>query len=69
LALRAATLGAEFDTIQAEKARFGAAQVFPVKAGDLSDRLQGPELGAALKDAKTRWIASDFRLTKADLIG
>ena len=43
-------------------------QVFPLKAADLIPSLQGPALGAALKAAEERWIASGFTLTKDDLI-
>lgn len=52
---------------RAEIAR-GAAASFPLRARDLPD-LQGPALGAALKAHETRWIASDFRLSKAELLG
>ncbi|MEF3045984.1 CCA tRNA nucleotidyltransferase [Pseudotabrizicola sp. L79] len=45
----------------------GAAAVFPVKAADLS-ALQGAELGRALRQIEARWIASDFRLPKAELL-
>jgi poly(A) polymerase len=50
-------------------AQAAAAQRFPLQAADLMPALQGPALGAALKAAEARWIASDFSLTKADLIG
>jgi len=47
----------------------GAAAEFPVKPADLIPRLQGPALGAALKQMETRWIASGFALTREQLIG
>ena len=31
--------------------------------------LNGPELGAKLKELETRWIASNFTLTRAQLLG
>jgi len=48
---------------------FGAAQQFPVKAADLTPALEGPDLGAALKSLEKQWIASEFALGKAELIG
>lgn len=46
-----------------------AAQVFPVRAADLADTgLQGPALGARLRELETRWIASGFQLDKAALL-
>ena len=68
MAVRAASIGQEIDSNLAQKAKNGAAQVFPLKAADLMPKLQGPALGKALKDAEARWIASGFTLTKADLI-
>lgn len=47
----------------------GAAARFPIEAADLMPALQGPALGAALKDLQNRWLASDLRLTKAQLLG
>ena len=47
----------------------GAAAVFPVRASDLMPELQGPELGAALEALQRRWIASDFALTREELLG
>jgi len=46
-----------------------ASATFPVKADDLMPALQGPALGARLKELETRWIASGFTFTKADLLG
>ena len=54
--------------IEARIAR-GAAARFPVRPADLMPRLQGPALGAALKEMEARWIASDFTLTREDLLG
>ncbi|TVP70139.1 MAG: CCA tRNA nucleotidyltransferase [Rhodobacteraceae bacterium] len=45
----------------------GASARFPLSADDLPD-LSGAALGQALKAAEARWIASDFRLNKADLL-
>ncbi len=69
LAVRAASLGQEIPPSDINRAKMGAAQTFPLKAADLMPTLQGAALGEALKKAEARWIASDFKLTKADLIG
>ncbi len=45
----------------------GAAAQFPLSAADLP-QLSGPSLGAALKAAEARWLASDLRLTRNDLL-
>lgn len=52
---------------QAELAR-GASARFPLRARDLP-HLQGVDLGERLRQLEARWIASDFRLSKADLLG
>jgi poly(A) polymerase len=46
----------------------GAAAAFPVTAADLMPRLQGPALGAKLAELTDRWLASDLRLTREDLL-
>ncbi len=51
-----------------DAAAMGAAQVFPVKAADLMPRLQGPELGARLKELETRWLHSNFELNRSQLL-
>lgn len=52
-----------------EQAARGAAQVFPVVAADLMPDLQGAALGARLKELELQWLASDFTLTRAQLLG
>jgi len=52
---------------QAEVAR-GVGSVMPVTAADLMPGLQGAALGARLKELEARWLASDLRLTRADLL-
>jgi poly(A) polymerase len=67
--VRAALIGSAIsDDWQADIAR-GAAAVFPLKAADLMPKLQGPALGAHLDDLKEAWIASEFALTKDQLLG
>lgn len=68
LALRAALSTREIDTLQAQSAQFGADQTFPVRARDLMPGLQGPALGARLADLESRWIASDFTLSREKLL-
>ncbi len=46
----------------------GAAACFPVSAGDLMPKLQGPALGEALKSLQARWLSSGLCLTKAELL-
>ena len=52
-----------------EQAALGAAQIFPVAAADLMPGLQGVALGARLKELELQWMASNFTLTKAQLLG
>ena len=67
--VRAALLGQPLQpNWKAEVAR-GAAARFPVKAADLMPALAGPALGARLSELEARWIGSDFRLSRADLLG
>ncbi|MEJ1991404.1 MAG: CCA tRNA nucleotidyltransferase [Maritimibacter sp.] len=47
----------------------GANAVFPVKPRDLMPGLQGAELGERLQALEARWIASDFMLTRDELLG
>jgi poly(A) polymerase len=42
---------------------------FPISAADLMPEFQGPALGARLAELEERWIASDFALGKAALLG
>ncbi len=46
----------------------GADATFPITAADLMPALQGPALGAKLKALETRWIASDFVLSRTELL-
>jgi poly(A) polymerase len=45
----------------------GETATFPLRAADLP-HLSGPGLGAALKAAEARWLASDLRLSRAELL-
>ncbi len=66
--VRAALIGAPLPANwDAEIAR-GAAATFPIRAADLPE-LQGPALGARLKDLQREWLGSGLRATKAQLLG
>ncbi len=68
LALRAAMGGQEIDTVQAQDARDGAGQSFPLRAADLMPGYEGPALGAELRRREAAWIASGFSLGRDDLL-
>ena len=55
------------DDWKADVAR-GAASRFPVTAADLMPALAGPALGATLAELESRWLASDLRLSRDDLL-
>lgn len=66
--LRAASLGAPLPAGVTAAANRGAAARLPVKAADLMPELQGPALGERLTEIENRWIASDFTLTREELL-
>lgn len=66
--LRAAGFSQPVQAADLAAAAHGATQNLPISARDLADRHQGPALGAALKQAEAAFIASDFSLSKKDLI-
>jgi poly(A) polymerase len=49
-------------------AKAGENAVFPLRAADLMPALTGPALGRELERLKSLWIASDFALTRAELL-
>jgi poly(A) polymerase len=67
--LRAALLESPLPTDWQTDVARGAASVMPVTAIDLMPDLKGAALGARLKEIEARWLASDLRLTRADLLG
>mgnify|MGYP003624111826 FL=1 len=69
IALRSALFETPVNVDDAAAAARGDAAKFPIAAGDLMPALHGPELGAKLKELEARWIASDFKLTRAQLLG
>lgn len=52
----------------AKNLALGAAARFPVRPRDLMPGLRGAALGARLKELESRWIASGFTLTRAELL-
>lgn len=66
--LRAALMGQSLQQADLTAAVEGAEQIYPVVAADLMPDLQGPALGARLKELEAAWIASDFSLTKQELL-
>lgn len=68
LAVEAASLGQPIASDSLTAVSFAADQTLPVSAADFMPALTGPELGRALKDAEARWIASGFKLSKAQLL-
>ncbi len=46
----------------------GAAAKFPIKPADLLPGITGPALGDKLRELETRWIASEFTLTREELL-
>lgn len=66
--LRAALTGTPMQSGWSAEAQRGAAAVFPVSAADLMPALQGRVLGTRLRDLEARWIASDFTLSREQLL-
>lgn len=66
--LRAALGGTTPPPDASAEAERGAAAEFPVRPADLMPALDGPALGARLKELEARWIASDFALGRDDLL-
>ncbi|WP_295534085.1 CCA tRNA nucleotidyltransferase [uncultured Thioclava sp.] len=66
--LHHALIGQELPQNWQNRLCFGANQVFPVTGADLMPALQGPELGARLRQIEAHWIASDFTLTRDELL-
>jgi poly(A) polymerase len=68
LALRAALGTREIDPKLAATVADAANRIFPVTAADLMPALSGPALGERLRELESRWIASGFSLSRADLL-
>ncbi len=66
--LRAALLEMPLTDTQDTDIAVGASVNFPVKAADLQPEFEGRALGQQLKELEAHWIASNFTLTKEDLL-
>ena len=68
IALRAASFETPISKLDLYSAKQGALAQFPLSGQDLKDRFQDAELGRVLKDCEANWIASEFSLSKEDLL-
>lgn len=68
LAIRSALAGQPLQNGLEAAVEAGAGAVFPVTAQDLMPVFQGAALGARLKALEAAWIASDFALSRDDLL-
>ncbi|MEO0342729.1 MAG: CCA tRNA nucleotidyltransferase [Pseudomonadota bacterium] len=68
LHLRAARSGQVLSPTDIKSLQRGAEAKFPLVASDLMGQFQGAELGMALRRAEALWIASDFKLSRPDIL-
>ncbi|WP_425040102.1 CCA tRNA nucleotidyltransferase [Primorskyibacter sp. S187A] len=68
LCLRSAALETPLPALARQDVERGAEAVFPIKAADLMQDYSGPALGEALRRLERQWIASDFKMTREDLL-
>ena len=68
LVLRSALDGSVLTETAIEIAKNAASQSLPVSARDLMPEYQGAALGARLRQLETAWLASDFSLSRAELL-
>ncbi|WP_171175248.1 CCA tRNA nucleotidyltransferase [Ruegeria sp. HKCCD8929] len=68
LLLRGAFFEQPWQPDLSEQLAHGAEVEFPIAAQDLIPDYTGPALGAKLAELETKWIASDFTLTRDDLL-
>ncbi|GAA6209735.1 CCA tRNA nucleotidyltransferase [Cognatishimia sp. WU-CL00825] len=68
LLLRSAWLEMPLPKSVMSEAKRGDQAEFPVRAADLIARFQGAALGAELRRIESRWIASDFQLSRDQLL-
>ena len=68
LLLGSALLEQPFDPVVLSEVNMGDEAKFPLRAADFQPQLSGPALGQALKQAESRWIESDFTLSRAELL-
>ncbi|MEX0364731.1 MAG: CCA tRNA nucleotidyltransferase [Ruegeria sp.] len=68
LLLRGAFFEQPWQPDLSEQLAHGAEVEFPIAARDLIPDFTGPALGAKLAELETKWIASDFTLTRDELL-
>lgn len=66
---RAASLGMGLPDGWGREIERGAVAQFPVSANDLMPELKGADLGQRLRELEERWLRSDLRLTRGELLG
>jgi poly(A) polymerase len=68
LLLRAVQFETELDANALAKVEIGSAATFPVTGKDLLEHYSGEALGKKLRDLETRWIASEFKSSRKELL-
>jgi len=68
LLLRWASLQQSFVQAEIEAVWRGDAAKFPISAADLMPTFSGKALGDQIRKLEATWIASDFRMSKDDLL-
>lgn len=66
--LRSAILTSPLPQDLNAQARLGASAVFPLRASDLAETVQGATLGKRLRVLEQEWILSDFTLSRKELL-
>ncbi|WP_372571516.1 CCA tRNA nucleotidyltransferase [Ruegeria jejuensis] len=69
LVLRCALLEQPWNPQWKSQVETGAKARFPVAARDLMPTYQGPALGAKLAELETKWIRSQFEISRDELLG
>ena len=68
LLLRAVQFETALDDQDLVKADVGSAATFPIKGKDILKQYSGEALGKKLHELETRWITSEFKLSRSDLL-
>lgn len=63
-----ASMSQPADAASIDQLHRAASQTFPLQASDFMPELRGAALGDALKSAEAKWIASEFKLSKNELL-
>ena len=68
LVLRAAIFEMHADPNDFSRARNASLQKFPIASADLMPEFEGAALGKKLQELEKRWIDSEFKLSRAELL-